>query len=368
MTPDELDGLVIEVPVDNAALATAAAAGWLPPPKEKDADPVEVEVKDEKKEVAKPEFDADAVATIKRERDEAIERARRLEEEKNAEIAARDTRLTEVEEKVRKSDGIALRAHFKTVSGELREIETTIHSTQQMLARAEQQLAAANEQGEHGTAAKLQREIARAEAQMVQLEAGKEAATETVAKVRWHIENPQEEARPEVKKVEEKKEVKQPPSKDDWLADLGKKTSPKTVEWMKSHPEFMSDERLHKKFLTFANSFPDLEDKPLSSAEFVEALDAKFGFKGDVVDEEEEVAAPVVKKKTTPVAAPVSRTGKAVYSSRTPNGVPYLRPQLAQAAKEIGSDPLSYFNTVKQMIADGKYPKNYLDPDYGNDK
>jgi len=365
---NENQGLIIELPED---LTAAAAAGWVSPDVEDAEEKVSPKEGKDKVNGQTSAIDPTVFDTIKRERDEAIARARALEEERQKDIASRDARLTEVEETSRKNEVYALRAHHEKVQGDLNQIDTVIRSTQMTLEALSREELAAEEAGERERAQKARRMIAKAEAELVQLEAGKAGAEQEVLRAKqWLADGIKPKPKTETKTEEapkvEAKKVEEPkrPSKDEWLADLGNKTSSKVVQWLKDHPEFTDDPKQHQKWLAFTNAFVAVDEGDLKGDAFLDALNSKFFPEKERRMTEEDDKPQVADKKKAPPGAPVTRSGD-FYSSKNPSGSKLrLHPRLVNAAKEIGSDPEVYAKNVKQMIAEGKYPKNYLDWDY----
>lgn len=367
MGPNENQGLIIELPED----AAAAAAGWLPPEDEAE----KVETKEAKKANgnghAKSDADSDAVATIKRERDEALARLSRVEQESRSEIEAREARLAEAEKKAGDNQYYAARAHYDKIHGDAAQIDTAMRAQQQYVEIQKKEYIAAREAGDSAREIAAQEAIAEAKAAIVQLEAGRSGLEPELARAKHIVAQIEQGAAREPQRKEVKAEPKdepKAPTKEQWLSNLGVQTSAKVVDWMKSHPEFMEDPKLHQKWLAFTNAYATVDEKDLRGDDFLEALNGKFFPSSNNEDDDMEEDEPEVKveaKKKAPPGAPVSRNGGDFYSSKNPSGRKLrLHPRLVNAAKEIGSDPQVYAENIKKMIGEGKYPKNYLDWDY----
>jgi hypothetical protein len=371
MLPDE-DRLTVEIPTEEEA-----AKGWLPPADEVSSKESRVAKLTDDDQDAKDE--ADALANLRRERDALATQLAENQQTSKAELEARDQRLASVEKVSAENRQYGLQAHWQKVNAEKDQLASGIRSCDMVIDAQEQELAAALEQGgQEGAqrAAKAQRAIARAEAEKVGLESGLAAADYEIQKARTLLE--QERARVTAKPAEKKPdaEAKKPDtptakkSPDAWIDNIRSNVGTKVADWLSEHREFVTNPALNKQFVAAAEAFAK-EGKPLSGKAFIRELDSKFFSEGDEMSDDTEekdtkdTKEPAKQRSASPAAAPVTRDGGDYYSSKNPSGAKLkLHPRLVQAAKEINSDPEVYANTVKKMIGEGKYPKNYLDWDY----
>ena len=316
---------------------------------------------------------------MKRERDEATERLT-AEAAAKAKAEAEAKAAREAAEaltgKLGKTEGVlhdrtiqSAAAHYRSVYSEHQQITSAIASTEALAASYEKELAAASEAGDHVKVAATQRAIARAEAHLAQLEAGKSAAEQEVKRAErvWQDVNaapPVEEPKP--KKEAEPKKVDEPekPNPEAWIAQFPKKT---TAAWLNTHKDYVTDPDKHKKLLAFANEWYN-EGNPLHTKDFVAALTAEFAPEEVEMTEETPVKAAAVteakpKAKATP-AAPVSRGG-GVFSSTNLNASQVKLPaDVVAFCKASGLDPTSYALSVVDEIKRGQKPKEWLDPGY----
>ncbi len=327
--------------------------------------------------------DNDTLARITRERDEALAKAEQEASERiEAERRAR-AELDALASKLGEHKGIALRAHWEKVTGEKDQINTSIQHFNAVLDAAKRDKRAielarmegkADPEKLADAAVAADERMAEAKAALITLNSGLSGAEEAIKEAERYIRAELAQAK-EVKKepeakTEEKKEPKKP-SAEDWISDVRQKFGSAPADWVNEHREFVNDPKMNAKLIAFANHWLAFEEKPLNDSEFIDALNAKFFPEDTDVSEDDnqeetkvETKAPE-KKKQAMASAPVSRGSNGYRSSTNPHGTKkYLRPELARTAKEIGMTTEAYYDAVEAMIKDGKYPKNYLDPDY----
>jgi hypothetical protein len=160
---------------------------------------------------------------------------------------------------------------------------TAIAAEQSTIAKAEQEYAAHANAGDWTAAAAAQRIMVSAAARLDRLEDGKQA-------------------------FETKRETKPPPrsgtpaaaaapaSFEQKIAPL----PPAARDWLRLHPEFINDDSMNRKINAFHNHLVENEGVSQFSPAYFDAVDARFGFKTAP-------AAPQPQRRSTPVAAPVSR-------------------------------------------------------------
>lgn len=342
-------------------------------------DPVDEVPKDEPKAPTLAELEA-----LRREKDEtaarlSTEAAARVKAEAEAKQAREATEV--LTGKLDTTQKQALGAHYhkaysdyKAVHSEHQQIVNAISSTETLAASLEQQALAAEEAGDRAKAIRLQREMARAEAHLTQLEAGKTAAAREVEDAKYKFQEaeqlvrtpatevkpePKPKAEPEVKTVAE--ETK--PDPDAWIDQWPKKT---TGQWLKSHKDYVTDPAKHKQLIDFVQEWYN-EGNPVHTKDFVAALNEKFAPEDVEMSEETpkvvETKVPATKTKATP-AAPVTRGANTFSSTNLSASTVRLPPKLAAFVKASGLDPTQYALGAVEDIKSGKLPKNFLDPDY----
>lgn len=305
---------------------------------------------------------------------------RRLREAAVAEAKAEREGKAEAEKRASTSQGHAINAHLhKTYSdyarthGEVQQLDSAIASTEALAASQEKEYVAAAEAGDHARMARLQREIAKLEAERLALETGKRGAEAALNEAKYHYDTAsaaygqtdtkKEEAKPEVKTVETAK----PQTLEAWIDNAPAATQP----FLKRHKEFAGkiasgNSREAKQMAAFvAEWMVDHDD--INSPDFVKAAEEKF-FPEEVeetVAEEPEVKIVAEKPKAKAVAAaPVSRGG-GVFSSTNPNASKVRLPaDVVQFCKQSGLNPQLYAEGVIEDIKAGRKPKEWLDPGY----
>lgn len=343
---------------------------------------VPVEQPREKKTAPAPKDD-DAIKQVKRERDEALAARAREVADANARAEAAEKARDDAEGKAGQSKDIASRAYWDKLHGEYAQIESSIQTYKTLADTAKShlrqvELARAKGEGDPeklaDAAVDAQERLAEAKAALLTLEQGKLGAADEIKRTRAALEaeaQGKKDVKPEVKeKVEPKTEVKKQPTADEWINQWPKRT---TGNWLKENRAYVDDPGKHQELMDFINKefLPEYGVNNLHTATFIDALNEKFGSTESESEEpemeEEEAPAPVAKepvKKKVVAAAPVGRNG-GYYSSKSPNNPKvWMRPQLVQAAKDIGEDPKKYVEMVKEGIQRGKFPKDYLDPDF----
>lgn len=323
-----------------------------------------------------PKTDDDKVRrereSLQRERDEASARAQRAEAAAAEALAQRDQAASLLTTRT----GQALRSHAARVTSDYQQITNAIDSEKNRSEMATREYTRALESGDHTAAAEAQRIIARSEAAIAQLETGRLAAEGEVRQA--HDMLKQENTAPapmspaiSYQSPNSRTEPQAPASPDAWIDQARGVIGSDGAEWLRDHKEFVTDPKLNRKMLRFAEEYADDNGQgSLTSADFARALNEKF-FPDDADDagndrQQRAVAddEPKAQQRRT-TAAPVSRGNGQYYSSRNPTANQVrLPPQLAKFVRESGLNPTEYALGVVSDIKAGKLPKNFLDPDY----
>lgn len=387
------DALVIDIPKEGAAPAAGAVgADGKPAPVVREEKTVPLH--DEGAPVSAKDAEiSQALENMRKERD--AERSTREQREREAadaraNLEAERKARAEIEAKLSTTSDQAMRHEWNTVNSERAQLVQALEGNKSeyetALAALRSYNLAAHKAAIDGNAdlhrqyndgaTEAQSKLATLAAQRVALESGKSGADEEVSRTERKIRD-QIAARDAERLAAKEAKEKEPPAAeapkaqttDEWIDGVRKDIGAKPADWLKDHPEFVTDPKLHKKLLVFANSFPTLEDKPLDSSEFIEALNAKFFPEADAVEEEDDkpAAAPAARPTVKPkgrASAPVNGQSGYFTSSNTRAEKIKLHPYLVKQAKELGYDPHDYGLWIKKGIEEGKMPKNYLDPDY----
>lgn len=208
--------------------------------------------------------------------DLASERAARAEAERRATAAEQGTVRAQTE--AQKSD-------LQLVTGAI----DTVKLTDENLKRAYADAASA---GDWETAANVQSEMAKNAAKLIQLEQGKAALEEA----------PKPVARPAV---------------TDQVEQIARSLSPKSADWVRTHPQYITDARLNRRLLA-AHNLAETDGHALDSPEYFAAVEGTLGLStpGDrplsvalETDDNPLSAASDRAPDRTPAAAPPSRGG-----------------------------------------------------------
>lgn len=305
---------------------------------------------------------------------------RRLRELAEAAVKTEREGKVDAEKRASTSQGHAINAHlhktyetYARTHGEVQQLSSAIANTDALAASQEKEMVAAAEAGDHARMARLQREIAKLEAERLALETGKRGAEAALNEAKYHYETAtaaygqtdtkKDEAKPEVKTAEPTK----PQTLEAWIDNAPAATQP----FLKRHKEFAGkiasgNSREAKQMAAFvAEWMVDHDD--INSPDFVKAAEEKF-FPEEVeeaVAEEPEVKVVAEKPKAKAVAAaPVSRGGGTFSSTNPSAGKIYLEPKLRETLVKMNLDPTKWAIEARELIKQGKLPKEYLDPGY----
>lgn len=249
----------------------------------------------------KPTTDAtDAVEQLKR------QLAERTEGEKEARLEAEKARqaATESERQAREQAGQAQQATRVAQGHELDSVNNALGAAQREMEALEGKLAAAMEAGEFGTVAKLQGQIGKQGAMLVNLEQGK-AILEQRAK-----EKP---AAPQPRSPEEQRE-----------AYLRSRT-PETASWLRANPRFFTDGAFRQKVEAADSYVATILGISRDSPEYFQKIEETTGMRqaatsaaSATVDRSSDQQAQPAKAPVKP--APAAAPSRTVPTARTTSG------------------------------------------------
>lgn len=256
-------------------------------------------------EKVKPTTDAtDAVEQLKR------QLAERTEGEKEARLEAERSRsaATEAERQAREYAGNAQQATKVAQSHELDSVNNALGSAQREMEALEGKLATAMEAGEFGTVAKLQGQIGKQGAMLVNLEQGK-AILEQRAK--------------------EKPAQQQPRSPEEQREAYLRSRTPETAAWLRANPRFFTDAAFRQKVESADGYVANILGVSRDSPEYFQKIEETTGMRqaatsaaGVAVErssDQQQVESPKMPTRPAPAAAP-SRTVPASRSSENASG------------------------------------------------
>lgn len=321
---------------------------------------------------SKSEKTDDERAKIQRERDE-FARVNADIQARLADAEARATAAAEARGKAEETailrENQAMRAHWARLHSDKSQIDSAISATQIEAASAERDYIAASEAGDVAKQAKAQRDMAKAEAHLIQLQQGRSAAEQQIEEAQRLFEDharsrQQTETAPKAEPKREDPPRQQTP--DEWIDTVAQKAMGDAgAEWLRENRELVTDAKKNRLFIAFANLYAEKHGQnALRNDEFVDALNREF-FPDRDQDRDDDPEPPKQQQRRAPVSAPVSRSKDQFFSSRNLNATQVkLPPRLAAFVKASGLDPTEYALQAVADIKAGHLPKNYLDPDY----
>ena len=313
--------------------------------------------------------DADRIASLERERDEAARvaaaHAARANDAEAVAHAASTTAATRTEQ--------AMRAHWAKINADKDRLVEAIAATQDREQAARREFISAREAGDTAREADAMAALSDAKAAIIQLDAGRVAAERQINETKQLFEDHYRDQR-----ARSEQAARQVPtqdataprqlSPDEWIETVAKTALGEAgAKWLRENRQYATDPKLNRKLLRLADDFADDHGREaLRSQAFLDALDDKFlPDRDDGGDDAVTPPEPAARSPVRASSAPVSRNGNQFFSSRNLNASQVrLPPKLASFLKETGLDPVKYAAQAVADIKAGKLPKNYLDPDY----
>lgn len=312
-----------------------------------------------------------AIETYKR--DLESERAVRSAKERDADefrtqLEAERRARAEAETKLASVSDNAMRSEWAAVNSDYQQIVNAIASAQADGEAAKRELSAAFADENLAPAEKANRiaiaqeRIAKSAAERIAYEQGKIGAEAAVRDTKRRIEEAYTKQTTERENPPPREEPKLWATPEEWIADVRKRFGSKPADWLSQHPEYVTDAKLNKKLITFANAFQTLEEKPLDSEDFMSALNAKFfPTKEEPVANGHDDEAEEPRKKTP--SAPVSRGSVPGSNGTQKPGKIRLSPDEQGIATQMypnlsPADAMKrYASNKARAVADGKYDR-----------
>lgn len=254
--------------------------------------------------------------------DEGLEKLRaELERERSGRVAA--------EKEAREASDSAAKARNEVQDSNLHlvtnAIETVRQSNEILKANYRDAMAA----GDYDKVADLQLEMSSNAAKLQQLEQGKIAL----------------EAQP--KRAAERRQA-------DPVESFAQRLSPRSAEWVRRHPQFVTDPRLNQKMVA-AHNLAEADGHAIDSDDYFDAIEDTLRLKQRQEAQEPDgalsAAAEPTQRRSAPPAAPVSRSGQG--SGQRPNTV-----RLTAAEREIaalnGMTDVEYARNKLALQGEGK--------------
>jgi hypothetical protein len=253
----------------------------------KEEDPV-IEAKRE----PEPEPKAEKPRAEVDEREVALQQLKRqYENQKRVAEAEREARK-KAEEYAHQQAQQVYSARNEVQENQLRAIANAIDVTEQTAATAERDYSDAMASGDYNAAAKAQRVMAQAEAQLLQLQNGKQRLEETLQPVEGRVNTP------EMPRFE-------PQIQPDPVEMYAERLTPKSAAWLRSHPEAV--DKIGR--LTRAHQDALEDGIEAESSDYFAYIEQRLGISKPVYHEPEPVReeTPRVAPKKSVASAPVSQ-------------------------------------------------------------
>lgn len=245
-----------------------------------------------------------------------------LEREKSQRIAA--------QEDARKANERAQNAGKEVQDTNLALVTNAIAQVNQDSDMLEANYAQAMTDGDFTAAAKMQRKMSENAAKLQQLESGKTALEAEAAK-------PREE-----------------PRIADPVEALAAQLSPRSAQWVRSHPEYATDQRLYQKMLA-AHNLAVADGVHTDTDDYFDAIEDALKIRRREPEPERETAlseAAEGVRRQSPASAPVSRGG-GMDGQKKP-GTVRLSAAEVEMAGQMGQSVEEYAREKQALISEGK--------------
>lgn len=211
-------------------------------------------------------------------------------------------------------------------------VTNAIANTNAAIDRMESDYAQALQDGDHAAAAKINRAMSQSMSELSQLESGK-VALEAEAK------NPRRE---------------EPRVENDPVEALATQLSPRSAQWVRSHPEYATDQRLYQKMLA-AHNLAVADGVKTDTDDYFEAIEDTLKIRRREPEPERETAlseAAEGVRRQSPASAPVSRGGGMDGQKRP--GTVRLSAAEVEMAQNMGQSVEEYAREKQALISEGK--------------
>jgi hypothetical protein len=233
-------------------------------------------------------------------------------------------------QRAREAENSEVKAKTDVQATQLDLVKGAIATTTQALDVLEGKYAEAAAAGDWAAAAKVQREIGTNSARLLQLENGKNALEKAPKPVVRESNDPVEQ----------------------FTANM----TPRSAAWVRSHPEYVRDNRLNRKMIRAHEDAVDEGIKP-DTDEYFESIEKSLNLRqaplddGDTEISLSDAARPTSQRSPAPAAAPVSRSGNG--NGSRPNVV-RLSAEQREIAKLNGMTDEEYARQVVALKSEGR--------------
>jgi hypothetical protein len=245
------------------------------------------------------------------------------------EIRARQEAEHAREQRERESYGYRITAE----DAQYDSILNAIQAAQADAERAQYEIAAFSEAGDHKAVAESNRRLARAESRLAQLEDGKAA-----------IEDQKSREAARLKAAHQQPQQQQPQRQftvEEYIDQIPNLLQSQK-DWLKSHPETMTDNRVNTRLQAAHFETEELKYRP-GSKEYFKHIEERLGYAKPEGEEEEE------EMTRTPVAAPPSKSATSPTTGRPSSSKITLTPEQREMAALSGIDEVTYAKNLVRM-------------------
>lgn len=269
------------------------------------------------------------VGDLKRQLDDMrkaqVESDRRLQ----SEIRARQEAERAREQREYEAGSYRIRAE----DAEYDAILNAIGHAQAEAERAQYEIAAYSEAGDHKAVAEANRRLARAEGRLAQLEDGKAAIEDQKSRQAAQYKAQQEQRR------EQPQAPQRQPTVEEYIDQIPNLLQSQR-DWLKQHPETMTDNRVNMRLQAAHIEAEDRKFRP-GSKQYFDHIEQRLGYAAPE-EEEEEVT-------RTPVAAPPSKSATSPSTGRPSSSKITLTPEQREMAALSGIDEVTYAKNLQRM-------------------
>lgn len=316
-----------------------------------------------------PDDTAKAIEQITRERDAWKQRAEGGDAKSLASLAEAQRAREAAEARAGQAAEGELRAKWNETVNQHETLAAGVIQMKDVIETSKRELASAIAD-ENITNAERGRRVAEAQSRMSlaaadlrTLEQGEADAKNEIERMKRTIQAaraapPPEPAKPPVQAQPEP----QKETPDQWIARFPQKTQ----EWLKAHPDYVSNTAMNEKLVTFAKDYHDGGSVPLHDDNFIKALNKRFGFGGDdVANDVPVMEVDTTNHASTRAAAPVSRNNAPTGNNNavTPTGRVRLSGEerntaIAMFPNDDQNEAIRrYARNKAEAIRDGKYAR-----------
>ena len=258
-------------------------------------------------------IDAPAAPTPPSDIEEGLEALKQqLEDEKRAK-ADSEQRAFEAQQREAEAQRRAFDAQNRAQDSDLSLLANSIEQRKQAATYLENQYEAALQAGDHRAAAQIQRQMARNEAELLQIEQGKAAL----------------ESAPRQRQPEPQRQTYSDP-----VEAFASQLSHRSAEWVRSHPEYARDPRKNQEMIA-AHQLAVARGHEADTDAYFQAVESVLG-----VGHQEAPRAAPERRQAPPPTAPSSRQG-GTPGSASPTRV-RLTSEEVEAAEMMGQTPQEY--------------------------